>query len=211
MKTFALTLALLACPAFAQAGDTAAPTAPAAAAPGTPVIIMPSSPAPASSTSLPAAAWVTLLLALLGTTLAWYQKNLQAGTQAKLDAVVKNPATSAPVRTLAKLAEDLEPVVTSMVGHILDDASTGATAGQTFSVVSRSAAEDLVDVLAAGLKQEASTFFGSAGGDFIDFVDGLIKGKLLLAQAAGVAAAAKVTTPAAAVAAMNVAAPAKPA
>ncbi len=172
--------------AYAQAGDTAPPSSSAQIA-----------------TQPPSTLVVSLALALLGAALAWYQKTLQGKTHDKLEAVAKDPAQSGIVRTLADLADDLEPVVASAVGHILGDFSTGATAGQAFGDVTKTAAADLVNDLGAGLKGEATKFFGSAGGAFVDFIDGLIKAKLHDAQAAGVEAAAKITTVSAAAAALN--------
>lgn len=182
--------------AFAQAGDaTGAAPVPVVTAP---MQLVPVS-APASAVS--GEAWLGLLFAVLAAGLGWYQRYLQAPVHAKLDQI-RGAAPNPVVRTLAAVAEDLEPLIISAAGHVTHDVQTAAD-GTDVHQLATMAAGDLVDGLETTLKIEASKYFGSAGGGLVEFVVGAIKSKVQTATAAGASAAAAVQTTAQAAAAID--------
>lgn len=165
----------------------------------------PVTPAPVESVSV---SWLALVVAVLAAVLAWYRKSLEPKVDAKLIAVAADATKSKLERTAAQVALDLEPLVISAAGHVGDDV---AADGSDLHKLSTDAAGDLVDGLSDAAKTEASKYFGSAGGELVDFLSGLIKSKVQSMQTskvqaavvAGAAAAAAVDSGQKAVAAIN--------
>lgn len=166
--------------------------------------------AQAVTITLPSGSWLVLVMGLIGTVIVWYQRYLQQGVHAKLDALANDPTKSGVVRTAAHVAEDLEPMLVAAAGSVAHTVQTDPSAD--LHTEASDAANSLLASMQGSLKDEASKYFGSAGGGLVDFITNVLKAKVLSMQTAkvqaattagAVAAVAAAATPAAAVKAIN--------
>ena len=146
----AVAVMFLAGVALAQAGDS--PTAPHTATPVTtqPVIVpvmTPAAPAVAQQAPAPSWSWGDLIAGVFLALVAWFVKNVQPKVHAALNAFANDPSRSAPVRTLVHLADDLEPLVVSMVGHIVPDVQAAVAAGKDPGTVTKAVSQAMTRAL----------------------------------------------------------------
>jgi hypothetical protein len=175
LKWFLLAGALFAVPVLAADAPFEAPPASSSATVSAP-----------SSSSV--STWLSLVTALAVGLLTWYQRQGTKVTHAKLDAVIADPTTSAPVRTAAQVYEDIEPMLLSAAGHVAHDMDQGD--GADLHDLATTAGQDIFAGLSDAAKAEATKYLGAAGGGLVDFFAGVIKHQVAGLQAAKVTAAA---------------------
>lgn len=203
LKSIAYTLATLAIAAVVFWAASGFAQVVGATPPG-PMVEVPAAP------SLFAQLNITHVLEGIGlAVLVWIYKDLNPFIKAKLAGVQGDPKASPVAHTAASIGLVIDSLVESAAGHALPDIQAAVAAGKDPQEVFSGAAADLVDGLGSSVKTAASQYLGTAGGAFVDYIEGLIKSKVQAAQAAGAVAAAAVKTPALAAVAIDAATPAK--
>lgn len=147
---------------------------------------------------------VSHVLAALGLALlAWAYKDLNPHLKTWLGAKKVDPKESAVVHTAATVGLMLDDVAESIAGHVLHD--DGVKNAADLHEAATDLAQDAVDGLSDGAGAAAEQYLGATGKQLTDYLVGLVKKKVADAKAAGVTAAAQVTTPAKAAAAVDAA------